>query len=251
MSDNKRLIVCLTGMPGAGKSSVASFLKEKGFAVVTMGDAVREEAKRQGLEPTDVNLGKMMLKLRQDLGPGAVGHIVVQKLVRDSRRGDGANDEEELGGGGEERRIGGEGEGEGKGLSRGRKEWQGSERGREEERASTKEIISHNVVVDGIRSVAEVEVLKKVGHVKLLAIHASQATRFKHLKKRGRLDAPANDYEFAGRDKRELSIGVSEAIALANEIISNNNLTLEQLKMRSCDIVKKWLDEITKGEQKD
>jgi dephospho-CoA kinase len=41
----RRLIVCLTGMPGAGKSSVASFLKEKGFAVVTMGDAVREEAK--------------------------------------------------------------------------------------------------------------------------------------------------------------------------------------------------------------
>jgi dephospho-CoA kinase len=250
MSDNKRLIVCLTGMPGAGKSSVASFLKEKGFAVVTMGDAVREEAKRQGLEPTDVNLGKMMLKLRQDLGPGAVGYIVVQKLVRDSRRGDGANDEEELGEGGEERRIGGGG----KGLPRGRKEWQVSERGREEEGeeiTSTKEIISHNVVVDGIRSVAEVEVLKKAGHVKLLAIHASQATRFKHLKKRGRSDAPANDYEFAGRDKRELSIGVSEAIALANEIISNNNLTLEQLKMRSCDIVKKWLDEITKGEQKD
>ena len=56
---NKRLIVCLTGMPGAGKSSVASFLKEKGFVVMTMGDVVREEAKRQGLEPTDINLGKM------------------------------------------------------------------------------------------------------------------------------------------------------------------------------------------------
>jgi dephospho-CoA kinase len=110
---NKRLIVCLTGMPGAGKSSVASFLKEKGFAVVTMGDVVREEAKRQGLEPTDVNLGKMMLKLRQDLGPGAVGHIVLQKLARDGS--------------------------------------------------------SSNVVIDGIRSIAEVEVLKKVGHVRLLA----------------------------------------------------------------------------------
>ena len=58
-------------MPGAGKSSVASFLKEKGFVLVTMGDAVREEAKRQGLEPTDINLGKMMLKLRQDLGLGS------------------------------------------------------------------------------------------------------------------------------------------------------------------------------------
>jgi dephospho-CoA kinase len=188
MSNNKRLIVCLTGMPGAGKSSVASFLKEKGFEIVTMGDVVREEAKKQGLEPTDINLGKMMLKLRQDLGPGAVGYIVLQKLTRDGS--------------------------------------------------------SNNVVIDGIRSIAEVEVLKKVGHVRLLAIHASQETRFKHLKERGRADAPSNSNEFAGRDKRELSVGVSEAIALANEVISNNYLTLEQLKLRAYDIVKEWLEEI-------
>jgi dephospho-CoA kinase len=184
----RRLIVCLTGMPGAGKSSVASFLKEKGFVVVTMGDAIREEAKRQGLEPTDINLGKMMLKLRQDLGPGAVGHIVLQKLARDDS--------------------------------------------------------CSNVVIDGIRSIAEVEVLKEAGHVKLLAIHASQNTRFKHLKERARADAPSNGNEFAGRDKRELSVGVSEAIALANEMISNNDLTLEQLKQRAYDIVKEWLEEI-------
>jgi dephospho-CoA kinase len=188
MSNNKRLIVCLTGMPGAGKSSVASFLKEKGFAVVTMGDVVREEAKRQGLEPTDINLGKMMLKLRQDLGPGAVGHMVLQKLARDGS--------------------------------------------------------SSNVVIDGIRSIAEVEVLKKVGHVRLLAIHASQDTRFKHLKERGRADAPSDGNEFAGRDKRELSVGVSEAIALANDMISNNDLTLEQLKLRAYDIIKEWVEEI-------
>jgi dephospho-CoA kinase len=192
---NKKLIVCLTGMPGAGKSSVASFLKEKGFEVVTMGDVVREEAKRQGLEPTDINLGKMMLKLRQDLGPGAVGHIVLQKLARDGSS-------------------------------------------------------SNVVVIDGIRSTAEVEVLKKVGHVRLLAIHASQDTRFKHLRKRGRADAPSSSNEFAGRDKRELSVGVSEAIALANEMISNNDLTLEQLKLRAYDIVKEWLKEIDRVEKK-
>ena len=185
---NKRLIVCLTGMPGAGKSSVASFLKEKGFVFMTMGDVVREEAKRQGLEPTDINLGKMMLKLRQDLGPGAVGHIVLQKLARDGS--------------------------------------------------------SSNVVIDGIRSIAEVEVLKKVGHVRLLAIHASQDTRFKHLKERARADAPSSGNEFAGRDKRELSVGLSEAIAIANEMISNNDLTLEQLKLCAYNIVKEWLEEI-------
>jgi dephospho-CoA kinase len=103
---------------------------------------------------------------------------------------------------------------------------------------------SSNIVIDGIRSIAEVEVLKKVGHVRLLAIHASQDTRFKHLKERARADAPSSGNEFAGRDKRELSVGLSEAIALANEMISNNDLTLEQLKLCAYNIVKEWLEEI-------
>lgn len=192
-------------MPGAGKSTVASFLKDKGFAVVTMGDVIREEAKRQGLEPTDVNLGKMMLKLRQDLGPGAVGQIVLQKLQRDHYAND--NNSSSSGGGDSNKN-------------------------------------SSNVIIDGIRSVAEVEVLKKVGDVRLLAIHASEDTRFKYLRRRGRADAPSDSNEFTGRDKRELSVGVSEAIALANEMISNNELTLEQLKLQAYDIVKGWLDEI-------
>ena len=195
-------------MPGAGKSTVASFLKDKGFAVVTMGDVIREEAKRQGLEPTDVNLGKMMLKLRQDLGPGAVGQIVLQKLQRDHY----ANDNNS-------------------GSSGSNKNYS-------------------NVVIDGIRSVAEIEVLKQVGHVRLLAIHASEDTRFKYLRRRGRADAPSDSNEFTGRDKRELSVGVSEAIALANEMISNNELTLEQLKLQAYDIVKGWFDEIDREDNR-
>ena len=201
-------------MPGAGKSTVASFLKDKGFAVVTMGDVIREEAKRQGLEPTDVNLGKMMLKLRQDLGPGAVGQIVLQKLQRDHANDNDNNNNNNNSGG----------------------------------RGSDKN--SSIVVIDGIRSVAEVEVLKKVGHVRLLAIHASEDTRFNYLRKRGRADAPSDSNEFTGRDKRELSVGVSEAIALANEMISNNDLTLEQLKLHAYDIVKGWLDEIDREDNR-
>lgn len=187
MASDKRLIVCLTGMPGAGKTTVASFLKERGFAIVTMGDAIREEAKRQGLEPTDVNLGRLMLKLRQELGQGAVAHLVLRKLERDGKTG--------------------------------------------------------NIVIDGIRSIPEVEVLKKVGHVRLLAIHASQDTRLKHLQDRGRPDAPTNSDEFASRDKRELSVGISEAIALADETLSNNDLTLEQPKEHAHSIVEEWLRE--------
>jgi dephospho-CoA kinase len=177
-------------MPGAGKSTVASYLKEKGFSSITMGDAVREEAKRQGLDPTDANLGAMMLKLRKDLGPGAVAHLILKKLERDGNRG--------------------------------------------------------NLVIDGIRSIPEVEVLKTTGEVRLLAIHASQDTRFRHLTDRGRSDAPTNIDEFAGRDKRELSVGISEAIALADETISNNEITIDELKERAYGIVKGWLEEASR-----
>jgi dephospho-CoA kinase len=174
-------------MPGAGKSTVASFLREKGFSVVTMGDAVREEARIQGLEPTDANLGKLMLKLRQDLGEGAIAHLVLKKLKRDGSDG--------------------------------------------------------NTVIDGIRSIPEVEVLRQVGHVKLLAIHASRETRLKYLQERARADAPTSSNEFVDRDKRELSVGISEAIALADETLSNNELTLNQLKERACGVVNEWLKE--------
>lgn len=174
-------------MPGAGKSTVASHLNENGFSVITMGDAVREEARRQELEPTDTNLGSMMLKLRKELGQGAVAHLIVQKLERDCNE--------------------------------------------------------NNLVIDGIRSIPEVEVLKRIGEVRLLAVHASQDTRFKHLTERGRSDAPANQDEFAGRDRREMSVGISEAIALADETLSNNEITIDQLKEKAYAIVKVWLAE--------
>ncbi|MGH9912418.1 MAG: AAA family ATPase, partial [Nitrososphaeraceae archaeon] len=56
-------------MPGAGKSTVADSLKDKGFLVITMGDVIREEASRLKLDLNDTNLGKLMVKLREEFGP--------------------------------------------------------------------------------------------------------------------------------------------------------------------------------------
>ena len=64
-----KLIVCLAGMPGAGKSTIANGLKSKGYHIINMGNAVRAEATKRNLEPTGENLGKLMLELREKKWP--------------------------------------------------------------------------------------------------------------------------------------------------------------------------------------
>lgn len=179
-----KLIVCLTGMPGAGKSTIADGLKTKGFEKITMGDAVRAEAARRKIEPTGANLGKLMIELREKNGLGAVAELIKDQI---------ANSKSDV------------------------------------------------VLVDGLRSIAEVDVLKKFGTVKVLAIHASSDTRFKFLSGRGRSDAPANRQDFAKRDSREMGVGISDSIALADETISNNDLTIPQLIDSAYNIIKGWI----------
>jgi dephospho-CoA kinase len=188
----RRLIVCITGMPGAGKSTIADSLKEKGFSVIAMGDIIREEARQQKVEPTDANLGRLMLRLRKDLGPGAVAHLILRKIDKQHNNNGGLD----------------------------------------------------NIVIDGIRGIAEVEILKKAGCVRLLAIHASTNKRFKHLKQRARSDDPSVIEEFTNRDKRELTVGISEPIALADETLSNNYLTVDQLKEKGFRIIEKWINSV-------
>jgi dephospho-CoA kinase len=101
----------------------------------------------------------------------------------------------------------------------------------------------HKIVIDGVRSVPEVELLQTIGRVRMLAIHASANIRLEHLRKRARGDAPFDEYEFDSRDKRELGVGLSEAIAMSDEILSNNDLTIEELKEKAFDIVQKWVTE--------
>jgi dephospho-CoA kinase len=96
-------------------------------------------------------------------------------------------------------------------------------------------------IIDGIRSIHEVELLKTIGIVKILAIHGSVIIRFLHLKNRSRSDAPSSLEDCIMRDRRELSVGISEAIAFADEMISNNEITVEQLKKKAKSIAKKWI----------
>ncbi len=84
------------------------------------------------------------------------------------------------------------------------------------------------VVVEGTRSLEEVEELRKCyGNVTVVAIHASPQIRFERLKARGRQDDPVTWQEFETRDYRELNVGLGKTIALADKAIVNED-TIEE-----------------------
>jgi dephospho-CoA kinase len=76
----KKTVIGVTGMPGAGKDVVREVFRELGFPIVTMGDEVRAEAERKGLPPTPENLGKTMLRLRAEEGPGVLAIRCLPKI---------------------------------------------------------------------------------------------------------------------------------------------------------------------------
>ncbi len=188
--EGKPLIVCITGLPGAGKTTVADALKGIGFLVISMGDVVRNEAKRRGLELNDANLGKVMLELRSMYGPEAIAVYVgemVKDMVDDNPNG-------------------------------------------------------RYYAIDGLRSIREADRLKEYGYVKILAVDAPKEKRYEFLVKRGRSDAPKDINEFNARDKRELDVGIAEAIAHADVTIKNDS-SKEALIERALARVRAWIDE--------
>ena len=179
-----KLVVCLTGMPGAGKSTIVSKLKEDGYETFSLGDGVRAEAKKLNLEPTGENLGKLMLELREKNGPGAVAELLKKSIQE-----------------------------------------------------STHDII----IIDGIRSIHEINVLKETGNVKLLAVNAAADTRFNFLRERKRSDDPLTREKFEERDNREIGVGLEEIIGLADESIENNDVSINQMVESAIKIFQKWI----------
>ncbi|WP_319506123.1 AAA family ATPase [uncultured Methanolobus sp.] len=73
-------ILAFVGMPASGKSEASSVLRRKGITVINMGDVIREEVVRRGLEPTDANTGGVGTDLREKEGTDAVAIRCIPKI---------------------------------------------------------------------------------------------------------------------------------------------------------------------------
>lgn len=77
---NKTLLV-ITGLPGAGKSTVSKLIMEEyGFPVVSMGDCVREEARKRGVKEDAKSMQEFIVELRRKYGPGVVAELTINKI---------------------------------------------------------------------------------------------------------------------------------------------------------------------------
>ncbi len=94
------------------------------------------------------------------------------------------------------------------------------------------------VVIDGTRSLAEVNVFREKGEVVIFAIHASPKTRFRRLLHRGRPGDPSSWDDFVKRDMVELGFGLGSVIALADHMIVNES-TIEHAYNEAIRILRK------------
>ncbi|MEW5995856.1 MAG: AAA family ATPase, partial [Candidatus Zixiibacteriota bacterium] len=87
------------------------------------------------------------------------------------------------------------------------------------------------VLVDGIRGIAEVDEFRKVfgEDFSLISVWATETTRHSRISSRVREDDARGIESFRAKDRRELSWGLGEAMALADYLIVNEG-TLAELR---------------------
>ena len=73
-------LIAFIGFPLSGKSTATKVAEEMGIPVVVMGDVVRDEALKRGLELTDENLGKVAAELRKKEGMDAIARRCIPKI---------------------------------------------------------------------------------------------------------------------------------------------------------------------------
>ena len=97
---------------------------------------------------------------------------------------------------------------------------------------------SSTVVIDGARSIREIETIEEALSAKAILIYvvAPWRLRFERLLKRGRPDDPRTMEDFLMRDLRELKYGLGDLIARADYILINDS-SIEEFREKARRII--------------
>jgi len=74
------IIIGLTGKAGAGKDTVADYLKRKNFKYYSLSDILRQECEVRGIEKNRDNLIMIGNELRNKYGPSILARKIVEKI---------------------------------------------------------------------------------------------------------------------------------------------------------------------------
>jgi dephospho-CoA kinase len=80
------MIIGVCGRIGAGKETLTSFLRDRGFVYFVTSDLLNEELKKQGKEITRTNQQDLADALRAKHGVGAVMKLMLEKANLDSSK---------------------------------------------------------------------------------------------------------------------------------------------------------------------
>ena len=79
---NNKIIICVTGLPGSGKSIFCKTGETIGYKIIVMGDQIRNQAKKRGLSNNAENLSKLMIELRKERGKNVVAEMCKEEINR-------------------------------------------------------------------------------------------------------------------------------------------------------------------------
>ncbi|AGK61085.1 Uncharacterized protein conserved in archaea [Archaeoglobus sulfaticallidus PM70-1] len=80
-------LIAFIGYPLSGKSTAGKIAESLGIPVVIMGDIVREEVRKRGLELNDENAGKIANELREKEGMDAIARRCIPRIREKGKKG--------------------------------------------------------------------------------------------------------------------------------------------------------------------
>lgn len=172
--------------------------------VVRMGDLIWERVRELGLELTPENVGRVANEERQDQGPDVWALKTVERVIQLAKQGQEAE-----------------------------------QAGKPSLTGGSKKPTSSNglppaVIIDGLRSPAELKIFRKAfgDRLKVISIVASSSVRASRVLGRGRVDDTQDMAGFEARDERELSWGLGEVMEMADYILDNEELSMDEFQTR-------------------